>query len=56
MLVFLLRWEGHNRFSRMQSLCKKWLQLKIKYLEYLQLFQQHLLHSVCVFVVDGDNF
>ena len=26
------------------------------YLEYLQFFQQHLLHSVCVFVIDGDNF
>lgn len=30
--------------------------LKIWYLEYLQLFKQHLLHGVCVFVVDRDNF
>lgn len=37
-------------------LCFHIFQLKIEYLEYLQLFQQHLLHSVCVFVVDGDNF
>ena len=29
---------------------------RVAYLENLQLLQQHLLHSVCVFVVDGDNF
>lgn len=44
-------------FAWLQSLlCFYILYLKIEYLEYLQLFQQHLLHSVCVFVVDGDNF
>lgn len=37
-------------------ICSHILHLKIKYLKYLQLFQQHLLHAVCVLVVDGDNF
>lgn len=45
-----------QNLSGYKVFCFHIFQLRIDYLEYLQLFQQHLLHSVCVFVVDGDNF